>query len=320
MPKRQPFKQLGDGVFKGKGVSSLLQSKDNRNSVIALFRGKENLPSSVMRAERPKKIKQEEDAATYERSYDKTCKLAKVQGDTAGHGKSMLKSALYISGRGCGAGALSTFPQNIGRSMVLMYSEPGQIVFDPFAGHNSRMDLVVKTGRHYIGCDLSAEFMKHNRQRAEQLKEAFPDAKIRLIEGDSRKIPVKDNLAHFTITSPPYYDIEYYGDEEHQLGKAPTYEQFLEGLQLVMHENYRVLKDGAYAIWFINDFRKKGKFYDYHNDVIRLGRTAGFVLNDILISDLGNGIRDCFINQTLKQRILPKRHEYGVVLRKISPD
>lgn len=100
------------------------------------------------------------------------------------------------------------------------------------------------------------------------------------------------------------------------MGKAPTYEKFLQGLGEVMRENYRVLRPSAFCVWFINDFRRKGTFHLYHADVATLGQAAGFALWDIMVVDLGPGIRDCFINQVIKTRILPKRHEYGVVFRK----
>lgn len=66
----------------------------------------------------------------------------------------------------------------------------------------------------------------------------------------------------------------------------------------------------------MNDFRKDGVFCAYHADLIQLGRDVGFVPADILIVDLGPGIRDCFKSQIVETRIIPKRHEYGVVFRK----
>lgn len=304
---KKGFLDLSDGIFKGKGLSALDSSRDNRNALIAMFGGKQNLPSSVMLAQ--KRIPTDEvDAPAKLRSYTSTTRY-----------KGPVK-AFEVSGRGCAKGALSTFPQNIGRSMVLMYSEPGDTVFDPFAGHASRMELCVRSGRHYIGCDASKEFMIFNRELAGRLRDEFPVANIKLIEGDSRKIPIADEVGNFTITSPPYWDIEYYGDEEFQMSNCQTYKDFLDSMQLVMNENYRALKPGAFAVWFINDFRKKGKFYYYHVDILRLGQRAGFIGHDIIITDFGRGFRDIFISQTIEQRILPKRHEYGIVFRKPLPE
>jgi SAM-dependent methyltransferase len=313
---RDGFFPSGDGITKGKGLSAILDSKDGHAKLLALFGGTDNLPGSVMRAKRPKVQDEMDGVVAAGRSYNQTCKLARKKGTTASRNDSTIDAALYLSGKGCGAGALSTFHQGIGRSMVLFYSEPGDTIFDPFAGHNSRMDLCVKAGRHYVGCDLSHEFMRFNRKRAKVLRREYPAVQIDLYECDSRKVPVPDEIGDYTITSPPYYDIEYYGDEPDQLGKAATYREFLGGIKQVLRENYRCLKPGAYAVWFVNDFRRKGTFHVYHADLMRLAEKVGFVVHDLLVVDFGRSIRDCFVNQAMRSKILPKRHEFGVVFRK----
>ena len=315
MEKRNGFFPKGDGVFKGKGISAVLNSRDGYSSLVSLFGSVDAIPSSVMR-QRKAKVKGDEDEHGKERSYKASSQLVRSGKDKDKHLPNILKSSLSISGRGCGSGALSIFPQDVGRSVLLLYSEPGQVVFDPFAGHNSRMSLCVKNGRHYIGCDLSTEFMDFNFRKAERLRKEYPQARIELHHTDSRSVPVPDAVGDVTITSPPYYDIEYYGDEPEQLGKARTYEGFLKGLRKVMRENFRCLKAGAYAAWFVNDFRKNGRMHFYHIDTIRLMESVGFVAHDLIVVDLGRGIRDCFPNQIVKTRVVPKRHEYALIFRK----
>jgi DNA modification methylase len=299
---------------KGKNIDALRTSEVGRNKLIALFGGVENIPSSVMRAKRPKTVSASKDEPASKRTYEQSSPGIEKAKDP--RNAKILRDAYYISGRGCGNGALSTFPQNIGRSMVILYSEPGDTVFDPFAGHASRISLVVRTGRNYIGCDICNEFMEFNNKLAVELREQFPEQTIKLIHGDSRSIDLSNKVGDMTITSPPYWRQEEYGNEPEQMSKCKTYEDFLESMQLVMNENYRILRRGAYAVWFINDFRDSGKFRLYHVDIIRLGENAGFTTNDIVIVDLGNSIRDCFTNQIMQTRIIPKRHEYGIVFRK----
>lgn len=314
MSKHKGFFDDGDGIFKDKGLSALIESRASRAQIVALFGGVENLPCSVMVAEKNKRG--EHDKSGMARSYYSTGQLAKVETTKRNKLPKIMANALRVSGSGCGAGALSGFPQNIVRSMVLLYTNPGDLVFSPFAGHNGEMEATIRTGRHYTGCDLSTEFMHHNFDRAKILRKEFPAAKIKLYHTDSRDVPVGDSVADFTLTSPPYYAIEHYGDEPEQLGRAGTYEGFLDGLQLVMAENYRVLKPGAHCSWFVNDFRHKGKFHLYHIDVIDRMARVGFVPHDILIVDRGSSIRECFTNQIIQQRILPKRHEYGLIFKK----
>jgi DNA modification methylase len=228
------------------------------------------------------------------------------------------------SGMDVRQGALSRFPQNIGRILLRLYTKRGATVVDPFAGHNSRMELCWRDGRHYIGCDISHEFMQANfklRERllAENAADMFSaerDATITLHECDSRMMPVKNNTGDFTITSPPYWDIEYYGSEPQQLGRGNSYDEFLRRLGLVCSENFRCLRSGAFAVWCVNDFRKDGKFYSYHMHTAQLLRDAGFKQWDIAIIDLGNSMRAAFATQIVSTKILPKRHEYALIFVK----
>lgn len=305
---------LDIGPTKGKTIGALAKSRGNYNSLIMFFGGHRLLPKSIMQVKRAK-VTSEEDKVGATRRYSDQNELKRFakRGQAL---KGSLKGMAQISGSGSRHGALSTFWQDVGRTCVLLYSKPGDLVVDPFAGHNSRMDLCVKAGRHYMGQDLSHEFMEFNRTRAAELRAKNADLRITLKEGDSRKLQFPSNVGDFTITSPPYWDIEEYGPEAEQMSNCKTYKEFIAEMQEVMNENFRCLKAGAFAAWFINDFRKEGVFYNYHGDIIKIGRRAGFIQHDIMIVDLGQSFGEVFVNQTVKQKILPKRHEYAIILKK----
>lgn len=292
---------------RGKSLESLAYSRQRRDQLLEMFDGE--VPSSIMR----KRVRTD-NADPALGSYTET------QGQYVADDASKLeREAFSISNAGVASGALSLFPQNVGRAILLLYSEPGDVVVDPFAGHNSRMDLCAKEGRHYVGYDISDRFMAYNKERAKYLRSVLPDIEIVLHHQDSRSLSkTRDGFGDFTITSPPYYDIEDYGDEAAQLGKCPSYESFLDDLTMVMRENFRVLKPGAFAAWFVNDFRRDKKFFPYHIDTVERMRSAGFVFHDICIVDLGSSFREAFVNQIVETRILPKRHEYGLIFRKPS--
>jgi hypothetical protein len=160
--------------------------------------------------------------------------------------------------------------------------------------------------------------MTTNEELRAKLNINHPNVKIILHCHDSRHLKFTPNeVAHFTLTSPPYYDLEWYGDEPEQLGKAESYETFLHELGKIAKENYRVLKCGAYCVWFVNDFRAKGRFFLYHVDVLNLLTAAGFAPHDIMIVDFGAPLGSIFLQTTIERRYLPKRHEYGLVVRKM---
>lgn len=259
-----------------------------------------------------------------DRGYDSTG----FGGDNPNHKH---RNLFQLSGAGARYGALSRFPQNVGRVLLKLYSKEGQTVVDPFAGHNSRMELCYRSKRNYIGCDISKVFMEANFKVREMLltetaddlfakttekNEAKNEATIELHETDSRYMaPVKNSVGDFTITSPPYWCIEDYGDEMGQLGKN-DYNNFLIGLGEVAKQNFRCVRSGSFVVWCVNDFRWEGKFYAYHMHTAQLLRDAGFSQHDCAIIDLGGSFRSVFAARIVHDKILPKRHEYALIFRK----
>jgi hypothetical protein len=292
-----------DPTATGKSVDSLLNSRRRSEELTLMFRG--DIPASVMVVKRD-----EMDTDPVLGSYEESG-YQEMKGTN-------LHKAFTISGRGAANGALSIFARNICRTCVLLYSKPGDMIVDPFIGHNSRMGTCITEGRHYHGYDVSIRFMKDNYLIASQLRKDYPSMKIELnLHTSEEMIYTPDNYGDFTITSPPYWDIEDYGDEPEQLGKwSKTYDEFMRKMAYVAKENYRTLKSGAFAAWFINDFRRNGKFYSYHIDTKNILERAGFQMWDIMIVDLGRAFRESFVTQIVEQRILPKRHEYGIIVRK----
>ena len=223
-------------------------------------------------------------------------------------------------------GGLSIFPADICKKLVLLYSEEKDTVLDPCAGHNSRMQITWQLGRNYIGYDVSKEFMEFNRFVKTTLLGKNPDrprlfrespATITLREQSSEKMVEEDTSIDFVFTSPPYWDIEFYGEELEQLGYRKTYGQFLNGLSKVINESYRVLKPNKYCVYNVNDFRKDGKFYCYHADLIELALGAGFRLHDIIILRWNASLGSCFATQIIERKSTAKAHEYLLVFKKV---
>src|SRR5262252_2091157 len=302
----------------GKTVEDLIESREMREKNLRDYGGE--APTSILRYD--KKTMALDLIVENERSYENTADYGAYD-STSALGKVFGVSSRTCRGEGAG---LSRFPQNVGRTLLLLYTKAGDRVVDPFAGHNSRLELCFRANRSYWGNDISAKFQAANARVLEVLHEErksdmFQSSEeapiVRLTTGDSRKLPWDSGIGDFTITSPPYYCLEHYGDEPEQLGNnARSYQHFLDRLFDVMKENLRVLKSGRFCVWCVNDFRFDGIFRSYHSDVIRLMNKAGFVQHDIAIIDLGSSIAAAFVNQIFERKLLPKRHEYALIFQK----
>jgi hypothetical protein len=306
-----------------KTADDVAKSRARREAIIRMFRGV--LPESILKydtSDQAMDLLVEEGGRDYASTFHQPKNIATEFGKVTPEERD--KETYYLSGAGARWGALSRFPQNVGRILLQLYTKRGMTVVDPFAGHNSRMELCWRSGRNYIGCDISKKFMEANfklrdillQKNAEDLYSSMNSATIELHEADSRKMPLKNSIGDFTITSPPYWDLEYYGDEMGQLGKDNEYPEFLRRLGDVASDNFRCLKSGAFCVWCINDFRKDGKFYAYHIHTAQLLRDAGFKQHDCAIIDLGGSFGQAFASQLIDNQILPKRHEYALIFRK----
>lgn len=61
------------------------------------------------------------------------------------------------------------------RRLVLLYSNPGEVVFSPFAGIGSEGYVALKNGRRFHGCELKPEYFQlacENMRRAQRESEA----------------------------------------------------------------------------------------------------------------------------------------------------
>ncbi len=73
----------------------------------------------------------------------------------------------------------------------------------------------------------------------------MPDNDFNLIHGDARQMPeIHDRSVHLIVTSPPYWQIKDYGPKK-QIGYHQTYEEYINNLNLVWSESFRILENGC---------------------------------------------------------------------------
>ncbi len=103
----------------------------------------------------------------------------------------------------------------------------------------------------------------------------------KLIQGDSRNLSrIKDNSIHLIITSPPYWQLKDYGNEG-QIGFHDSYESYINNLNVVWAECYRVLHDGCRLCINIGDQFARSVYYGRYKvipirtEIIRFCETLG---------------------------------------------
>lgn len=103
-----------------------------------------------------------------------------------------------------------------------------------------------------------------------------------IINGDSRKMSeLENNSIHLVVTSPPYWQLKDYGSDI-QIGFNDSYEQYINHLNLVWKECFRVLHDGCRLCINIGDQFARSVYYGrykvipIHSEIIRFCEAVGF--------------------------------------------
>lgn len=103
----------------------------------------------------------------------------------------------------------------------------------------------------------------------------------KIIFGDSRSLnKIKDKSVQLIITSPPYWQLKDYGTEN-QIGFNDSYEDYINNLNLVWSECYRVLADGCRLCINIGDQFARSVYYGRYKvipirtEIIRFCETIG---------------------------------------------
>jgi DNA modification methylase len=63
------------------------------------------------------------------------------------------------------------FPVELPRRLILLYTQPGDLVLDPFMGAGATAVAAVQTRRHFVGYDVSEEYCALARKRVEASRE-----------------------------------------------------------------------------------------------------------------------------------------------------
>lgn len=140
-----------------------------------------------------------------------------------------------------------------------------------------------------------------------------------LYHADARDLSyIKDDSVHLILTSPPYFNLKEYRKGKFQLGVIDDYQQFLDELEKVWKECYRILVPGGRIVCVVGDVclsrRKNGRHavLPLHSDIAVSCRKIGFDnLNPILWHKISNARFEANTNSS----ILGKPYEPNAIIK-----
>lgn len=140
-----------------------------------------------------------------------------------------------------------------------------------------------------------------------------------LYRGDARNLSmIADNSVHLILTSPPYFNLKEYERGKNQLGIIDDYQLFIDELEKVWKECYRILVPGGRIVCVVGDVCLSRKKYGrhvvmpLHSDIAVTCRKIGFDnLNPILWHKISNAKFEANKNSS----ILGKPYEPNAIIK-----
>lgn len=68
----------------------------------------------------------------------------------------------------------AVFPVALPRWFIKLFTEPGDVVLDPFIGSGSTAVAAVELARHYVGIDTNSEYVELSNRRIDETQVKIP--------------------------------------------------------------------------------------------------------------------------------------------------
>jgi len=165
--------------------------------------------------------------------------------------KGNTKDLLYASvGMGVqGTSYVQEFPPHVARDLALEYGLTKNChVLDPCAGWGGRMLGFSAVVNHYTCCEPSTRTAAGLRKIHDFIRSFRSSFHATINEAPFEDVTLPSEAFDFAMTSPPYYDTEWYapGEKTSSGNRYPTFEAWCEGFYApLIHRTMAALKPGA---------------------------------------------------------------------------
>lgn len=214
----------------------------------------------------------------------------------------------------------------IPRNLLLRYSKEGDVVLDQFVGSGTTLIECKLLGREGIGVDVNLNALMLTRDR---LNFSYNPFDITICEqetflGDARNLDkIKDGSIDLIATHPPYANIIKYSKDkiEEDISNVENIDKYVEEMEKVAVESYRVLKEGKYAAILIGDTRRNKHHIPVAFRVMQAFLHTGFILKEDIIKIQHQMKGSTFwAKRSQELNFLLLKHEHLFVFRKPEKD
>ena len=191
-------------------------------------------------------------------------------------------------------------------------------ILDPFAGGVTRGFVAGWLGYSYTGIEVREEQFNSNIETIHNKDfDCVPQWKL----GDSHKmgkLVSKSEKFDLVFTSPPYYDLEIYSDEDSDMSNFATYNIFMGWYSEIFKKAVRRLEQNRFLVVVVGEIRdEKGKYRNFIGDNISLFTDLGLLYyNEIILVTMHGSLPIRVGKQFETNRKIGKTHQNVLVFYK----
>ena len=186
------------------------------------------------------------------------------------------------------------FPETLIEQFITIFSNEGDLIFDPMAGTGSTLVAAREEGRNSIGIELIPEFVEiaNNRLKSytPSLFDQLKELQARIIVGNALYLKQIDELNNlqvdYCVTSPPYWSMlknpgsenqrarrgkglkTFYSENDDDVGNIQNYNEFLETLVKVYDQVAHFLKPKGILTIIVKNVKRNHFVYSLAWDLV----------------------------------------------------
>jgi hypothetical protein len=190
-----------------------------------------------------------------------------------------------------GGQAATNFKAMNAKALYERYAPKNAVIYDFASGFGGRLlgALSSKNDYTYIGVEPNTETFANLNNLGKQIEQVTERNNSFILYNDvSENLVLPDSSIDFAFSSPPYFDLERYTDEETQsYNKFPELEDWLEGYVRPTIQNiYKALKPGCFYAVNIADFKYGNKKIEFVNEWNKISIQEGFTFEEKIFMKL----------------------------------
>jgi len=230
-------------------------------------------------------------------------------------------------------------PPELMKHLIEFFTKGNDKVLDPFAGVGGTLigAAIAKPPRECVGIEIHPKWVAIYDEVIETCNSQGENLrKYELIQGDCLEVlkTFNDESFHFIVTDPPYNvhltktmcngqyeefanrktDYDMRSDNPRDLANALSYEDYLDSMERVLEQCFRVLQSKKYVAIIMRNAYQDGEYMFTHVDIAKRAQRQGFVpKGEIVWYEAGTRLRPYGYPYAYVPNI---SHQFIVILRK----